>query len=117
MLDTDHFTLGLVHISTVKMDAKFEILSLYYSTDEEEPVEAKQKQVVDPKTLTWLPWMVYHSWLAGSSFFQYCDSWGESLAWYVLESLADKKYFEISVRLIGLFCSPPFLMATFTPKQ
>ena len=54
-----------------------------YSTDEEELEDKpEQKQeIVDPKSLTWVPWMVYYSWLAGSTFFHYCDSWGEKLAW------------------------------------
>ena len=51
-----------------------------YSTDEE-PEETEQKQITDPKTLSWIPWMMYYSWLAGSTVFYYADSWGESLAW------------------------------------
>ena len=56
-----------------------------YSTDEEgdelEDKSEHRQEIVDPKSLTWVPWMVYYSWLAGSTFFQYCDSWGEKLAW------------------------------------
>ena len=53
-----------------------------YSTDEEEiEAERAQKQIVDPKTLTWIPWALHYTWLGGSSFIRYCDHYGEKLAW------------------------------------
>ena len=59
-----------------------------YSTDEEEIEEQKraeeqrkQRALIDPKSLSWMPWMIHYSWLAGSRVFNYADSWGERLAW------------------------------------
>ena len=59
-----------------------------YSTDEEEIEEQKraeeqrkQRALIDPKGLSWMPWMIHYSWLAGSRVFNYADSWGERLAW------------------------------------
>ena len=59
-----------------------------YSTDEEEielekqaDEERKQRALIDPKTLTWGPWMWHYSWLAGYTIFNYADAWGEKLAW------------------------------------
>jgi hypothetical protein len=59
-----------------------------YSTDEEEVEERRQEEQrvekykqINPKSLNWVPWMIYHTWFAGSSFIEYCDGWGEKLAW------------------------------------
>jgi len=69
-----------------------------YSTDEEydelEDKPEQKQEIVDPKSLTWVPWMVYYSWLAGSTFFQYCDSWGEKLAWF-FGITSPKYYYEL----------------------
>jgi len=69
-----------------------------YSTDEEgdelEDKSEHRQEIVDPKSLTWVPWMVYYSWLAGSTFFQYCDSWGEKLAWF-FGITSPKYYYEL----------------------
>ncbi|XP_063216973.1 uncharacterized protein LOC134527896 isoform X2 [Bacillus rossius redtenbacheri] len=47
-----------------------------HSTDEERPNEVP----VDPKTLTWRPWMWYYVSTAGCKTLQVCDYLGESLA-------------------------------------
>ena len=59
-----------------------------YSTDEEEIEQMKQeiekrrqRALINPKTLSWFPWMAHYSWLAGSTVLSYADSWGERLAW------------------------------------
>ena len=75
-----------------------------YSTDEEEEDEdaadeADRKQVgrgdrksaVDPKSLRWVPWVMYYSWFAGSRVLGYCDFLGEKLAWAL--GITSPKYF------------------------
>uniref|UniRef100_A0A1B6KA88 Protein FAM177A1 n=1 Tax=Graphocephala atropunctata TaxID=36148 RepID=A0A1B6KA88_9HEMI len=58
-----------------------------YSTDEEDGIEPKVKEQnmqqltsVDPKSLTWVPWMWYKSAEVGSKTLEVCDYLGESLA-------------------------------------
>ena len=51
-------------------------------------------QVVDPKSLAWVPWAVYLAWLAGTSTLAVCDSLGERLAWW-LGITSPKYYYEI----------------------
>ncbi|KAG8288057.1 hypothetical protein J6590_025401 [Homalodisca vitripennis] len=58
-----------------------------YSTDEEDGVEPKvvqkttqQLTSVDPKSLTWGPWIWYQTTTAGSKTLEVCDYLGESLA-------------------------------------
>jgi len=72
-----------------------------YSTDEEELEErnkveqaAKQQQLIDPKTLTWLPWFWYLAWFTGSGALGVCDRWGEKFAWW-LGITSPKYYYEI----------------------
>lgn len=69
-----------------------------YSTDEEEiearkQEEEKQRQqsLIDPRTLTWIPWVLHYTWLGGSTMLSYCDSWGERLAW--LFGITSPKYY------------------------
>nr|CAD7195756.1 unnamed protein product [Timema douglasi] len=54
-----------------------------YSTDEDEsdivPTTAVTNEI-NPKTLTWGPWTLYHVATAGSKTLQVCDYLGESLA-------------------------------------
>ncbi|XP_068227057.1 LOW QUALITY PROTEIN: protein FAM177B [Palaemon carinicauda] len=54
-----------------------------YSTDEEDEKEKPEPDpmaLVDPKSLTWGPWMYYWMLYTGSSALQACDYVGESLA-------------------------------------
>ncbi|XP_076063528.1 uncharacterized protein LOC143038368 isoform X2 [Oratosquilla oratoria] len=54
-----------------------------YSTDEEDQTDKKQDNslvVVDPKSLTWKPWLWYWMVYTGSSALQACDYLGESMA-------------------------------------
>jgi len=73
-----------------------------YSTDEEELEELRKKEedkrkktaLIDPKTLTWLPWMIHYTWNFGSSFIGYCDFFGEKLAWF-FGITSPKYYYEL----------------------
>lgn len=76
-----------------------------YSTDEDEVEERKQKQlqevelkkkqsIIDPKSLSWIPWMLHYTWFAGSTVFTYCDLWGEKLAWF-FGITSPKYYYEL----------------------
>ncbi|CAD5119691.1 DgyrCDS8283 [Dimorphilus gyrociliatus] len=51
-----------------------------YSTDEEEPVELPPP--VDPKTLTWAPWIGYYFRHVGLKTLNAADYLGEKLAWF-----------------------------------
>lgn len=75
-----------------------------FSTDSEEEEEKrkteelekekKKKALIDPRKLTWLPWMLYYTWFMGSSTLSYCDSVGEKLAWW-FGITSPKYYYEI----------------------
>ncbi len=64
-----------------------------YSTDEEEEEERKREEeeermrreraLVDPGTLSWIPWVVHHTWAGGARLLEVCDSVGERLAWWL----------------------------------
>jgi len=69
-----------------------------YSTDEEEIEEKKREEeiwrkrtLIDPKTLTWYPWVFHMSWLGGTNILAYADSWGEKLAWFF--GITSPKYY------------------------
>ncbi|CAH1985132.1 unnamed protein product [Acanthoscelides obtectus] len=53
-----------------------------YSTDEEDTVDkgAKENSLVDPRTLTWGPWISYLMWSFGSSTLSVVDTMGEFFA-------------------------------------
>ncbi|XP_064622440.1 protein FAM177A1-like [Lineus longissimus] len=51
-----------------------------YSTDEEE--EEELPPLVDPKTLTWMPWFWYYFTAASFKALSYADFCGEKLAWF-----------------------------------
>ena len=51
-------------------------------------------RVVNPKKLGWIPWVVHYSVFAGKGFFNYCDFYGEKLAW-LLGITSPKYYYEI----------------------
>ncbi|XP_054706376.1 protein FAM177A1-like [Uloborus diversus] len=54
-----------------------------YSSDEECEVDANDTQpLIDPKTLTWVPYFGYLVWLLGSRTLAVCDYLGEHLAWF-----------------------------------
>jgi hypothetical protein len=73
-----------------------------YSTDEEELEEIRRTEVeserkrrlFDPKTLTWVPWMIHNTWVFGSGFIGYCDFFGEKLAWF-FGITSPKYYYEL----------------------
>ena len=78
-----------------------------YSTDEEDREERKKKTeeeaarrlreslaVVDPRTLKWVPWVLHYTWAGGRKFVDYCDYYGEKLAWF-LGITSPKYYYEI----------------------
>ncbi|XP_060530844.1 protein FAM177A1 [Cylas formicarius] len=64
-----------------------------YSTDDEE-VDSPHKEVVDPRTLSWGPWMVYKTWAAGETTLSVIDYIGESLA-SLFGITTPKYYFEL----------------------
>ncbi|CAC5364522.1 unnamed protein product [Mytilus coruscus] len=51
-----------------------------YSTDEED--ENPPQPVVDPKTLTWMPWVWYHVVTVSKKALSVADTCGEHLAWF-----------------------------------
>ncbi|XP_070578306.1 protein FAM177A1-like [Ptychodera flava] len=53
-----------------------------YSTDEEEEEETPSEPPVDPKTLTWMPYIWYHTVSAAMGTLAVCDYLGEKLAWF-----------------------------------
>ena len=59
-----------------------------------EEEERKKRALLDPKTLTWLPWFWHMSWLSGSTLLSYCDHYGEKLAWF-FGITSPKYYWEI----------------------
>jgi len=69
-----------------------------YSTDEDELEERKREEekqrkraLIDPKTLSWYPWIFHMSWLTGSTILTYADHWGEKLAWFF--GITSPKYY------------------------
>lgn len=72
-----------------------------YSTDEEEIEEQKRQEqeqrkraLIDPKTLSWGPWIFHMSWLLGTGLLNRCDHYGEKLAWF-FGITSPKYYWEI----------------------
>ncbi|XP_069114908.1 protein FAM177A1-like [Argopecten irradians] len=53
-----------------------------YSTDEEEEEKKTSQPPVDPKSLTWVPWVWYYTVLAASKTLKGADFCGEKLAWF-----------------------------------
>ncbi|CAH2270074.1 jg16534 [Pararge aegeria aegeria] len=61
---------------------------IYFSDGIEEEIEEEKanelqstpEQIVDPKTLSWVPWFSYYVWKSGSSALNAVDYAGESLA-------------------------------------
>ncbi|KAK9730929.1 FAM177 family [Popillia japonica] len=51
-----------------------------YSDDETDNQSPTQQQIVDPKTLTWGPWLIFKAWAAGTSTLAAIDYMGEYLA-------------------------------------
>ncbi|KRT84122.1 hypothetical protein AMK59_1351, partial [Oryctes borbonicus] len=51
-----------------------------YSDDETDNTSPKEEQVVDPKSLTWGPWLIFKAWMAGTSTLAAIDHVGEYLA-------------------------------------
>ena len=49
------------------------------------------KEVIDPKTLSWLPWTFWMAGTVGSGFLATCDAAGERLAWWL--GITSPKYF------------------------
>ena len=60
----------------------------------EHTTENKKKSLIDPKTLTWIPWAIYYTWFMGSSALTYCDYFGEKLAWF-FGITSPKYYYEL----------------------
>jgi hypothetical protein len=68
-----------------------------YSTEEEEETEetdTTSKAVVDPRSLTWAPWLYWRAWSAGGNVVTVLDSVGEKLAWW-MGITSPKYYYEI----------------------
>ena len=57
-------------------------------------LEKKKKALIDPKTLRWIPWMLYYTWFMGSTTLGYCDFIGEKLAWW-FGITSPKYYYEL----------------------
>lgn len=51
-----------------------------YSSEEEE--ELPKEAIVDPKTLTWFPWIWYYIVTASKKTLSVADACGENLAWF-----------------------------------
>ena len=65
------------------------------NADKEATNENPTKAVtVDPKALSWIPWMVHYTWLGGSKILSACDYVGEKLAW-TLGVTSPKYFYEI----------------------
>ncbi|GIX84071.1 protein FAM177A1 [Caerostris extrusa] len=56
-----------------------------YSSEEDDcDSSTKDTQpLVDPKTLTWIPYIGYMFWWVGSQTLAVCDYLGENLAWFL----------------------------------
>jgi len=66
-----------------------------YSTEEEEEIEESDgKEVVDPRSLTWAPWLYWRAWSAGGNVVSVLDTVGEKLAWW-MGITSPKYYYEI----------------------
>ena len=75
------------------------IIEEFSTDDEEEKAEDErrkeaERQVVDPKSLTWLPWARYLVWSGAASSLAVADALGEKLAWW-LGITSPKYYYEI----------------------
>ena len=57
-------------------------------------IEKKKYALLDPKKLTWVPWMVWYAWFMGSTALSYCDFVGEKLAWW-FGITSPKYYYEL----------------------
>ncbi|XP_074660041.1 protein FAM177A1-like [Tubulanus polymorphus] len=54
-----------------------------YSTDEEDEVDSKDnQQIIDPRTLNWMPWMWYYMVSAAWKTLSWADLCGERLAYF-----------------------------------
>ena len=56
--------------------------------------EKKKYALLDPKTLRWIPWMLWYTWFVGSTALSYCDFLGEKLAWW-FGITSPKYYYEL----------------------
>ena len=65
---------------------------------QEETSKVESRAVVDPRTLSWLPWAVWLAAATGGSFLAACDRAGEKLAWW-LGITSPKYYYEIQEAL------------------
>ncbi|GIX97685.1 protein FAM177A1 [Caerostris darwini] len=60
------------------------ILEEYSSEEDDCDSSTKDTQpLVDPKTLTWIPYIGYMFWWVGSQTLAVCDYLGENLAWFL----------------------------------
>uniref|UniRef100_A0A0K2TJA5 Protein FAM177A1like [Aplysia californica] n=1 Tax=Lepeophtheirus salmonis TaxID=72036 RepID=A0A0K2TJA5_LEPSM len=68
-----------------------------YSTDEEKEEEVRKETtppketIKNPKTLKWIPWLIYYASFSGCSAVQMADSIGEKLGWFF--GITSPKYF------------------------
>ncbi|OWF40231.1 protein FAM177A1-like [Mizuhopecten yessoensis] len=53
-----------------------------YSTDEDEEEKKPAEPPVDPKSLTWVPWIWYYTAFAAMKTLKGADFCGEKLAWF-----------------------------------
>merc|ERR1711890_40367 len=98
---TKNDELGLLNLETKTKKAKVPRRVIHFSdgvieefsTDSDEE-EKKKKAIIDPKTLRWLPWMLYYTWFMGSTALSYCDFVGEKLAWW-FGITSPKYYYEL----------------------
>ena len=54
--------------------------------------------MLDPRSMTWFPWMAWRIMTAGDGFLSYCDAAGEKLAWW-FGITSPKYYYEIQEAL------------------
>jgi len=72
-----------------------------FSSDEDEDQvvkEAERHDVVDPRSLSWYPWMFWMLASTSTRFVEACDSAGEKLAWW-FGITSPKYYYEIQEAL------------------
>ena len=61
-------------------------------------IKKENSSVLDPRSMTWFPWMAWRIMTAGDGFLSYCDAAGEKLAWW-FGITSPKYYYEIQEAL------------------
>jgi len=91
-----HFSDGTLEVysSSDESDTEADTATQSGQAAENRNEVVSQTSPIDPKNLSWVPWMVHYTWWFGSGFLGYCDFFGEKLAW-ALGITSPKYYYEI----------------------